>query len=235
MRSYRYFLALLLPAAVVLPVHAGLIFGRHAKVNPAQRVPELVVQVKNDKNESKRESAARELRDYDPTANPDIVPVLVDVLQNDATPSVRAEAAQSLGKLRPVSQIAGWALEEALKDSSIRVRLQARSSLISYRLSGYHSDNHVAETPAPAPAATAEPKPGILPRTLLNRTSASPAQGQTMTSETPPPPLAEPLIPATVPAPQKSAPPLIPITTVAPQKPPAPSNDAGPDLSPDKE
>jgi len=235
MRSYRFLLALLLPAAIALPAHAGLIFGRHAKVNPAQRVPELIVQVKNDKNESKRESAARELRDYDPTANPDIVPVLVDVLQNDATPSVRAEAAQSLGKLRPVSQIAGWALEEALKDSSIRVRLQARSSLISYRLSGYHSDNHVAETPAPAPAATAEPKPGILSRTLLNRTSASPAQGQTMTSETPPPPLAEPLIPATVPAPQKSAPPLIPITTVAPQKPPAPSNDAGPDLSPDKE
>src|SRR5205807_2704180 len=126
MRSYRFLLALLLPAAIALPAHAGLIFGRHAKVNPAQRVPELIVQVKNDKNESKRESAARELRDYDPTANPDIVPVLVDVVQNDATPSVRAEAAQSLGKLRPVSQIAGWALEEALKDSSIRVRLQAR-------------------------------------------------------------------------------------------------------------
>ena len=159
MRSYRFLLALVLPAAIAVPVQAGLIFGRHAKPDPAQRVPELIVVVKTERNENHRESAAKELREYDPVANPDIVPVLVDVLEHDTAAGVRVEAAQSLGKLRPVSQAAGWALEGALKDSSIRVRLQARGSLMSYRLSGYRSDPQVAQTPTPAPPVNAQPPP----------------------------------------------------------------------------
>src|SRR5438132_2754304 len=236
MRSYRYFLALLLPAAVVLPVHAGLIFGRHAKVNPAQRVPELVVQVKNDKNESKRESAARELRDYDPTANPDIVPVLVDVLQNDAIPSVRAEAAQSLGKLRPVSQIAGWALEEAAKDSSLRVRLQARSALMSYRISGYRSEPKVPEMPAPKTTAVAPTRTGFWPfssiKSAVTPQPLTPARA--VPTETAPPPLAQPESSATQPAPAvrgPAQPKVVPSAAPNLQKTPAQS-DAGPDLPP---
>jgi hypothetical protein len=234
MRSLRLFLALVLPAAVVLPAQAGFIFGRHAKVNPAQRVPELVVAVKTDSNESKRESAARELRDYDPAANPDIVPVLIDVLQHDQSAGVRAEAAQSLGKLRPVTQIAGMALEEALKDPSLRVRLQARTSLVSYRLSGFRNDAQMAEAPAPSPVANPPPKTNFLSRSLLPRTTPAPVPTR-ISGETAPPPLAQPPL-----GPPPLAQPLVP--TAAPATPPMPaapkpvipSNDAGPDLAPDK-
>jgi len=235
MRSYHFLLALVLPAAIAVPVQAGLIFGRHAKPDPAQRVPELIVIVKTERNENHRESAARELREYDPLANPDIVPVLVDVLEHDTAAGVRVEAAQSLGKLRPVSQAAGWALEGALKDSSIRVRLQARGSLMSYRLSGYRSDPQVAQTPTPAPPVNAQARPSVFSISALNRTSAgSVPQAPTMVNsgETSPPPLAKPGIAPAYPV--GSPRPLVPADPVRLQKPPAQSNDAGPDLGPDK-
>src|SRR5262249_62419110 len=79
------------------------------KPNPADRVSELIGTLKLDKDENKRASAAEELRQFDPKAHPDVVPILVDTLLNDPKPGVRAEAAHSLGKLRPVSQEAGWA------------------------------------------------------------------------------------------------------------------------------
>ena len=111
MRFCRFLLALILPVTIALPAPAGILFGRH-KQRPEERVPQLIVAVKTEANDSKRESAAKELRDYDPATFTDIVPVLVDVLQHDTKAGVRAEAAQSLSKLRPVSKEAGWALEE---------------------------------------------------------------------------------------------------------------------------
>src|SRR5258708_5817365 len=137
MSYHRILLALLASITLALPARAGILFGRHSKTNPAERVPQLIVSVKSETDEDKRAAAAKELRDYDPAAHPDLIPVLIDVLQHDEKPSVRAEAAQSLGKLRPISQEAGSALEQATKDSSIRVRLQARTSLMSYRIAGY--------------------------------------------------------------------------------------------------
>src|SRR5262249_1078829 len=130
----RFLLALWILACVAFPLRAGIIFGRHAKTNPAEPVPQLIAMVNSKPAEDKRAAAAKELRDYDPATYPELVPVLIDVVQHDEKPSVRAEAAQSLGKLRPVSQDAGYALEQATKDSSIRVRLQARTSLMSYRI-----------------------------------------------------------------------------------------------------
>src|SRR5436853_119962 len=111
MRCFRFVLALVLPAALALPAPAGIIFGKHAKPNPTERVPQLVGTAKNDQDDEKRAGAVKELRDYDPAAFPDIVPVLIDVLQHDPKPAVRAEAAQSLGKLRPIAQEVGAALE----------------------------------------------------------------------------------------------------------------------------
>src|SRR5205085_8876672 len=111
-----------------------------------------------DGDENKRARAAEELRQYDPAAFPDIVPVLIDVLVNDKKPAVRAEAAQSLGKLRPVSQQAGQALEYALtKDPSMRVRLQARSALMQYHWSGYRSASK--KDAPPPPLESKEPPP----------------------------------------------------------------------------
>jgi len=67
-----------------------------------------------------------------------MVPVLIEALGNDPKPSVRAESADTLGKLRPISQEVGQALEQARdKDASMRVRMQARSSLLSYYWSSY--------------------------------------------------------------------------------------------------
>src|SRR5262249_39403035 len=136
----RLLLVLLLLPALACPASAGILFGKKGKKpTPAERVPELLGTVKGDGDENKRVRAAEELRQYDPSAFPDIVPVLIDVLVNDKKPAVRAEAAQSLGKLRPVSQQAGQALEYALtKDPSMRVRLQARSALMQYHWAGYH-------------------------------------------------------------------------------------------------
>lgn len=140
MRRSGYLLVLMALVALALPVRAGIFGKKEKKPNPADRVAELIVTVKTSQEEQKRSAAAEELREFDPATYPDIVPILIDVLRNDPKPSVRAEAAQSLGKLRPVIKEAGWALEQAVaNDSSMKVRLQARSSLLMYHWAGYQS------------------------------------------------------------------------------------------------
>jgi hypothetical protein len=177
----RLFLALALLPTLAAPASAGVFFGKKGKKpNPADRVPELLVTVKTDGDENKRAHAAEELRQFDAASHPEVVPILIDVLLNDKKPAVRAEAAQSLGKLRPVSQEAGQALEQALaKDPSMRVRLQARSALLQYHWSGYRSASKKdappppfeskeppladgGPPPAPPPATPAGPPPGRL-------------------------------------------------------------------------
>jgi hypothetical protein len=167
MTDYRLLLVPLVCAVAAGPAAAGILFGKKApKPNPAERVSELIGTVKLDKDENKRATAAEELRHSDPKAHPDVVPILIDVLLNDPKPSVRSEAAQSLGKLRPVSQEAGWALEQAVaKDASMRVRLQARTALLSYQWAGYQSQK-TADGPTlfPKDAPPAKPAP-VLPPT----------------------------------------------------------------------
>src|SRR5262249_31497626 len=128
MRWSRFPLALGVLAALAVAAQAGIFFNKKPKPKPAERVPELIVTVKTDKDDHKRAAAAAELRQYDPKAFPDMVPILVDVLLHDANSGVRLEAAQSLGRIRPISQEAGWALEQAAsKDDSMRVRMQAKT------------------------------------------------------------------------------------------------------------
>jgi HEAT repeats len=235
MKCCRLLLAALLPIAFAIPVQAGLFSFGKPKGNPAERVAQLIVTVKTDSDESKREHATREMRDFDPQTNPDLINVLVDVLQNDAKASVRAEAAQSLGKLRPISQTVGWALEEATKDSSLRVRLQARSALMSYRISGYRSEPKVTETPAPKTAA-APAKTGFWPFSSIKSAASSQplTPAHAVTTETAPPPLAESESSVTQPpaaAHGPARPKVAPSTPPGPQKPPA-QPDAGPDLPP---
>src|SRR5213078_4587461 len=112
--------------------------------------------------------------------------------------AVRSEAATSLGKLRPVSQQAGYALEQATaNDTSMRVRMAARQALWQYHLVGFRSGK-----PAEMPAKPADPvvsaPPG--PSTPAPRTAARLATGPFR--ETPEPPLAEsPPAPAVTAAP----------------------------------
>jgi hypothetical protein len=215
------------------PSYAGIFFGKKGKKpTPNERVPELLALVKNDGDESRRAAAAQELRQYDPAQYPMIVPVLVDVLLNDKKPGVRAEAAQSLGKMRPISQQAGMALEQALSnDSSMRVRLQARSSLLQYHWSGYHNvrkDDLVPQSKEP-PLAD-EKAPPTISTTNLPTTAPLPQQqadgSRSESGYRPAPPGPLPLVPVPPAAPTKSEPPLAPTA-------PAPGGTSGgPELSP---
>jgi hypothetical protein len=247
-------LALPLLAALPALASAGLFFGKKAtKPDPATRVPELIVTVKTDGDENKRAAAAEELRQYDPASQPDIIPVLIDVLLHDAKPSVRAEAAQSLGKMRPINQQAGWALEQAVSnDSSMRVRVQARSALLLYHMSGYHgtktdeppAENAATKNKEPAPTGplppavkttTAPPPPPPQHPANKGRLAPTPVQPAGVPGQSAEPPLA-PEIPDPGPAKPMSsvAPqtPLVPTEAPALQKaPPAPSED-GPALTP---
>src|SRR5258708_31414240 len=102
------------------------LFGKRAKVNAKERVPELLGKVKGDKDERQRVAAAAELRQYDGTAFPEIAFVLMDVLQNDGATNVRLEAAVSLARLPPSTQGVNQALRHAAaNDSSLRVEIQA--------------------------------------------------------------------------------------------------------------
>jgi hypothetical protein len=133
------------------------IFKKTAKVNPSTRVPELLNILRTETNDRKREDAAEELRNYDTKAFAEIVPVLVDLALNDPKAGVRLEAVESLGKIRPITQQAGWALEQVIdKDNSMRVRLRARSLIVQYYLAGYRSGQN-PETGFPKGIKTEEP------------------------------------------------------------------------------
>ena len=166
---------LVLPALLfcAVPAQAQLFFKKRGPV-PAQRVPELILILKTETDERKRAAAAEELRDYDPKTFTEIVPVLVDILTNDKKQSVRLEALNSLARLRPVSQTAGHAIEHAASDDeSLRIRLQAKSSLLKYHIAGYHSE-------APPPVAVKQEPPQVtipavsFPPAPLAKTATSP-------------------------------------------------------------
>jgi hypothetical protein len=176
------------------PVLAGPLFGwrKAEKVDPKTRVPELIALLRTEKDEGRRSSAATELRNYDPAQFPDIVPALITALLTDTRPGVRIDAAQSLGKIRPVSQAAGEALEQALeKDASMRVRLQVRSVLLGYHWAGYRS---ARKPEVPAVTTTAPPAPPAEKRGGLGgmflppiRTTPAPAPPPTKLVPAPPP------------------------------------------------
>jgi hypothetical protein len=221
--SALWLLPLLLPPLVAPPSYAGVFFKKIKKPTPAERVPELLAQVKTDGDESKRAAAAQELRQYDPQQFPMIVPVLADVLLSDKKPAVRAEAAQSIGKLRPISQQAGMALEQALSnDASMRVRLQARSSLMQYHWNGYHNvrkEESGPSTKEPPLADDKTPPPPIISTTLPPR---QPDGSRTTSGYRPPAPFPYPPSRTTT-----NEPPLAPASP-----PPRGGNESGPDLTP---
>jgi len=152
--------------ALLPPGHAsaGVFFGKKTKTTPTERVPELIKELKTDGDEHKRSSAAEEMRQYDPQQFPEMIPALIESLLNDNKPGVRSEAAQTLAKLRPVNTAAGNALEQALaKDPSMRVRLQARSSLLQYRWAGYSSTTTTTAAKAKDEAPPQSKEPPLAP------------------------------------------------------------------------
>ncbi len=227
----RLFLVVIVLLAHSGRAPAGILFGRKSpKPTPAERVPELIGIVKNDGDENKRLDAINELRQYDATQFPTIVPVLIEVLQVDKKPAVRAEAALSLGRLRPISQEAGQALEQAhTNDPSMRVRLQARRALLEYHWSGYRSGQ---SPPLPNPSGKDPPAVNTSVKNL------TPAPGASASSL--PPLRPQPVQPSRYPPPSRpttAEPPLAPPAVTQDPLPmpataePAPSSDkGGPDL-----
>jgi hypothetical protein len=230
----RLTLVLLLAPVLAAPASAGIFFNKKAdKPNPAVYVPELIRAVQSDGDEDKRMAAAAQLREFDPAQFPDVVPTLIEVLLNDKKPSVRAEAAQSLGKLRPVSDKAGMALEQALaKDSSMRVRLQARSVLLQYRWSGWKEpvvkkdETPIARPKEPPPPQSKEPP-------LAAPVSKAPPLAQTSARHAPQPASAPRLPPTPTPVTVNPPPATAPEAEPLPTEPTAPVGDEqGPVLNP---
>lgn len=212
MRRLIVIALLLMLSAWARPAHAQL-FGRKAKTNPAQRVPELIVTLKTAPEERKRVRAAEELRDFDARTYSEIVPVLIDSLKNDPKPAVRLEALSTLGKVRPISQSAGQAIEKAAAgDESWRIRLHARSVLVGYRLAGYSSKTGAEKgtvtamptsLPRPRRVTTAEPPLADPPA----RTTEPPLLNVPQSAEPPVGGLAPPAVP--FPPPGTGAPALL--------------------------
>jgi hypothetical protein len=121
--------------AASVPVADAGIFSRKEKPSPSIQVMELLKTLKNNPSTGERSRAAEDLRDFDAQAFPEIVPALINALQNDSSSSVRRQAAESLGKIRPTSVEAQQALEQAEKqDDSMLVRWKARTALLGYRV-----------------------------------------------------------------------------------------------------
>jgi HEAT repeats len=251
MTPIRLLLASAMFALSTTPVSAGL-FSRKAKPNPVERVPELLIQLRSHADESQRSNAAEELRQFDPKAYPEIIVGLIGAVTRDASPAVRAEAAASLGKIRPISQQAGYALEQAQNnDGSIRVRMAARQALFQYHLVGYRSgrpeqnaERDGAQTVS-GPAGSAGPVGIVKSPQTPTKVIPTPLGPFRETAE---PPLAEPVVvakpaPTTAVARPKGAAPTQLVPTQAPKLKPVPNPDepkwkpaqqdkSGPDLPP---
>jgi hypothetical protein len=216
----RCLLLALLGLSLARLADAG-IFSRKPKQTP-QRAQELVGILKTDPSESKRAAAADELGSYDLKAHPEVLPVLLQALQDPAA-EVRIQAVQTLGKFRPVSVEIGMALEQTLaSDSSQKVRNQARSTLWWYHLAGYRTPKNPTPPAGPTLSTNQEPP-------LADPTTPSPRPVPPRLVPTPTPPKLQPPTPAARPLPGgPAAPALIPGPTLVPLE------ETGPVLSPPK-
>ncbi len=222
MKSYLYVMLLVVPA-IALPAQGGIFNYKpnSARPKPETRVPGLLLTVKADPDEGKRAAAAAELREFDARLFPEIIPVLIDVLQNDTKPSVRREAAISLGHL-PVTPAAGQALHLAsTKDPALKVRLPAWASYKSYQFHGYH-DRPVA--PLPKIISQGEPPGAGSHKAVIYDAKTIPAGTPVVQN---PPPVPQGSVFAPRPAPQ-----AIPVSNVPRRLPP--DGEDGPVLNPQK-
>jgi hypothetical protein len=188
MRWYHSLLALAVLTAAVSPAGAINLFGKRSRPNPADRLQELLATVQSAKEDHKRASAAAELRQYDAATYPQVASVLVEVLKSDHSPVVRAEAAQSLGRMRPTSATAHHALETAAsQDSAMRVRWQARRSLMFYHVSAPPAAAKGPEPKGPAGAPVVrDAPPTTQPLPAAPLLQPVPYQGPTTSAAAPP-------------------------------------------------
>jgi hypothetical protein len=225
----------LVAVRTAVPGRAGIFFNRKPKPTntPSNGVDALIQTLRNDPNERGRIEAAENLRNYDTVSYPGLVPALVQSVLSDPSTSVRIESIKTLGKLRPVNDKAGWALEQATQDSNLRVQWQARSVLLQYRMSGYKQG--AGEAPVDRPIRTEEPPLAPpLPASAPNPTALPVQRPRTVIPVTPIPTY-QPLPNGsqgdnTAPVPEESSPPPGYAEPPPPPATPAPPVDEGPAL-----
>lgn len=169
-RMPRFYLAALLSLGIHGPASLGAGFLPpvfKSKSPDESKISLLIETLRQDPDEAKRASAANELRSFDAASHPEALEALIEAAKNDKKPGVRAEAVNSLSRLRGGHELAGPVLEEALaNDGSMRVRLQARSGLMGLYLSGYR--------PASGRQATLKPEEGATPTGSLEKLTEGP-------------------------------------------------------------
>jgi hypothetical protein len=179
-----------LAAVFHTPVQGGIFPLQKDKGDKSEQVMKLINQL-GDGDAGKRARAAEELRDFDAAEHPEIVIVLIEALKKDPSTSVRREAAQSLGRIKPTSVDALKALEEASdKDISSLVRLQARTARIGYRIKEpkpaasekpsakkANEPDNTRIAPVSMPAQPSVQTSKALPRPPAKSTSAKPTVG----------------------------------------------------------
>ncbi|HVK15910.1 MAG TPA: HEAT repeat domain-containing protein, partial [Fimbriiglobus sp.] len=136
------------------PLGLGLFKKRQKASEPASHGKQLIGTLRSDPDEKKRLQAAEQMRGLDPRTDGDVIPALIGSLQRDPSPAVRAGAAESIGKLKPIYQPAGIAMETALaSDPDPKVRDAVKSALWQYHLNGYRTPPMPPIGPAPVPMA----------------------------------------------------------------------------------
>lgn len=203
----------------------------------AASTAQFVATLASDPDEAKRLSAAAGLAVADPRTDANVIPALISSLQRDPSPSVRSQAAEVIGKLKPVYQHAGLALQTAAQaDPAESVRDAAKAALWQYHLAGYRAPQAIggssslqtAEPPLANPRST---PPGTVTQTLptppvgVSNESFRPismgmGKGTTF-QQTIEPPLAVKSVP--VPAPVPTPPIPAPVASPVPVPAPAPA------------
>lgn len=238
----------MVPSASAIDFGLG-IFKRRQKPEPVSKAKQLISVLQSSPDAGKRQEAAEELRSIDARVVPDVIPTLMNSLQQDPSPAVRAEAATSLGKIKPINQSAGIVLERASQSDPIdKVREAAQNALWQYHLNGYSntagpplaaqsSEPPLAARPIPSAQLTARPTPPTTVsssafRPITNRVGKGSTYQQTVE-----PPLARPKSSpgssqptSTLPAPQTTPPqppaapaplPALPVVPTPPSTTPA--------------
>jgi len=176
------------------------IFKRSAKPDPATQVPALIDMLKSASDDRDRVAAANALREYDAKVYPEVLPALTDALAGDSSSSVRSEAAEAIGRIRPITPQAGYALEQAKENDKDRsVRNAARLALLQYKILGWipGTKAEIAFQTKEPPLASQSVK--SVPSTTVLRPTPSPALAAGPVS---PPQVVKPLLPTAPPGPE---------------------------------
>ncbi|GIW78983.1 MAG: hypothetical protein KatS3mg105_0790 [Gemmatales bacterium] len=182
MTGRRQIVAVVMLALVAETAFAGIFFNRRPKSRPMS-VNNLVQILKGDSNERRRAYAAEQIQSEDAQQNAELIPVLIDRALHDDSVNVRIEAVRALGRIRPISEQIGWALEQATRDRSWRVQWNARTALWSYRMNGYRRGSGQPSA-SPGGISTGEP-PLAVP---IEETSPAKNTGEEQSIAVPPPP-----------------------------------------------